>query len=297
MTRFIPILLLLVAAPAQAKPTLRIAFGDEVAAWVDPISVKVTARPLFDELAGSAGYSYSLAFLRGPELQRRIEAGTIDLGFASLSDFIEVSRRSEVKPLVTGLTLGRKWFKLLLLVREGTFGSLKQLKDRTISTYRGERVQRVFLHVHLAEKGHGSPQGFFSAVQVKAKPESPVLDVLMGDADACIVSDVVLAAMSELNPRLKDKLKVLHASEPITRLPLFARKGLKTDDVRRLKEVLLKLHTSKKGKQLLLVFKKQQLAPVTDSDYDSVRRLFRRYDALTKITKNRVQPKGRRPGI
>jgi ABC-type phosphate/phosphonate transport system substrate-binding protein len=120
-----------------------------------------------------------------------------------------------------------------------------------------------------------------------------VLDLLLGEADACIVADAVLAAMSELNPRLKSKLHVLHASEPITRLPLFARKGPRADEVRRLRSIMLKFHTSKKGKQLLLVFKKERLVPVSDADYDSVRRLFRRYNALKK---KRARIKGRRPG-
>lgn len=267
---------------AAKKVHIRLALTGNLVTWVDPVSVRAAAEPLIDVIARRVKRTYQITTVADDaELLAKMKSGKINCAFGSLREYVELAEKIKLRPVVKARAVGSETFKLLLLVRRGAgTTSIEQLRGKTVSIFEKERIYRIYLDVLLARHGVKNPGSFFSATKKKKKLQSVVLDLLLGESDACVVSDQVFNAMTRLNPRIKKKLVALDASKPYANPPLFA---LATVDKRlfeQVRQVAVDLNKSQQGRQLLLMFKTDQMVPAKDSDYDSFRELLKAYKSL-----------------
>ncbi len=271
----------LAAEPAQAKrPAVRIAIAN-LASWIEPATLEAAARPLINAIAARARLTYSLQVgISGPELATRLRANELNAAFGSVAEYLALSSGSlKLTPLVRAVSAGSSASALILLAPVGGVTRPEQLRGKVVSIFTQDAGQRLFLEVALARAGLSDPARQVS-VQAKKDAKSPVLDVLFGEAAACVASEPSFAAMAELNPQLRQRLRAIARSEPLANPPLFARVDAGGPVLRAMREGACSLHQDPRGRQLLLMFRAQRMVPAADSDYDPHRRLLKEHARL-----------------
>jgi len=274
---------LLAAPSARAEgPEVSIAInlGGEV--WVEPTTVEASLKPLFDAVARTAKVTYSLRTAATvSDLHRMLAEGVANLGGSSPLTFVQLAEKLKLRPVIKPVVAGSSDFRLLLLVRRSSgIARLEQLKGKTISLPEAPVVHQVYWDVFVAREGIRRPAGFFAGIKKKKKLESSVLDVFLGEADACLIADVVYRAMVELNPQLAKDLVAIHTSTAFSNFPLFATPKMRPDVLERGATALTTLHFTKDGRQLLLMFKIDRLVRTQTSDYKTTFELWEAYKKL-----------------
>lgn len=126
-----------------------------------------------------------------------------------------------------------------------------------------------------------NPEQFSGRLRLKDKVYQVVLPVFFGQADACVVDRAGLAVMTELNPQI-GTLQVVAESPPLLdTICLVRQSGWASPEQR--EDLLLsmsELQDDEAGKQIMTLFKFEQLIPFYEESLDSIRNLRGRYDQL-----------------
>jgi phosphonate transport system substrate-binding protein len=130
--------------------------------------------------------------------------------------------------------------------------------------------------------GHlGRSEHFFHSVAVVPKASSAILPVFFGKADAAIVDEGSFDVSREMNPQVGAKLRVLSASPPLAEgLFCICRKQIEFQS--EFLESVRDLHLDPQGRQILMVFGFNRLAPMDKPALEPVRELWRKHNLLTR---------------
>jgi len=266
---------------AEPRPQVRIGYSRSVTGWVDPSVVEASSRALMDVVLKRAGLSYSFGFVEDNQIITSLRRGTVNFVFATGLEYVATEEKLKIAPVARAQMMGKASFRLLLLVRKrDRIQKLEALRGKTVSFFPFHALSRHFVDLVVAREGIKRTP-LFGRIVEKSKPQSPVLDLLLGEADACVTSDFVLGPMAELNPQVRRDLVVLRESETVSHSPFF---GLASDAVllQRIRRVATTLHETSQGRQLLLIFGLDRLAPAQASDFESLRKIARELHALRK---------------
>jgi ABC-type phosphate/phosphonate transport system substrate-binding protein len=172
--------------------------------------------------------------------------------------------------------------KYLLLVNvDKEIEKLADLKDKRLAIKKNNNLGMMFLDVELIKAKMPKSDRFFSVVQEKTKENQVALAVFFGQADACIVSDSSFATMTELNPQMGRKLKVLVSSPDfVDVIGFFSREYPQQHREKAIDGIIKGAKASKRARQVMLLFNTDSMEPITDSRLDSVRTLVAEYNRL-----------------
>ena len=107
-----------------------------------------------------------------------------------------------------------------------------------------------------------------------------MLSVFFRQDDACIVTRDVFEAMIELNPQVGAELTVLVTSPEFMYGVTCLRKNLDEENQKRLLENAIQLQTYPKGKQILTLFRRDEVVLFKPSYLESIERLVKEYHNL-----------------
>ncbi|WP_158269658.1 PhnD/SsuA/transferrin family substrate-binding protein [Desulfonatronum sp. SC1] len=110
-----------------------------------------------------------------------------------------------------------------------------------------------------------------------AKPSKAILRVFFQQAQAALVTLEAFELACELNPQLRDELKVLRESPPLVTALFLFRPDWHGVTRERLEEAVLNLHATPGGQQVLTVFQSSRMEKQPGSVLDSTRSFLERY--------------------
>ncbi len=270
-------------ALAKKRHPFRMALSMRNISWVDPVSAKAVSRTLMAEIGRQAGYEFDFEIYRhtAGEMLARLISGHHNIGISGALEYVQTALKLKVVPLSREYRFGKPSFKILLLVhKDSQVKRIADLKGKKLSLSDDDPINRVYLRVLLARNGIKDSARFFSSIETKVKPKAAVLDLFLQESDACLATDTVFNAMTQLNPQLKKTLRPIHYSPAISNGTIYVRAPMPSKHVQNLTKALLTLHQTAKGKQLLKIFRTSKMVSVTDRDYDSARKIWREYQAL-----------------
>jgi phosphonate transport system substrate-binding protein len=187
----------------------------------------------------------------------------------------------------------------VLLVRDdGPIRNLADLKGHSLiilNDLRGS-LTALWLEVFCREHNLGPASQVFSKVTASTKVTQVVLPVFFGKADACVTTRNGWDVMGELNPQVKKQLRAIAVSPPVVPgLSCFRRdfpEALKQKMVQTAEES----HSQPAFKQLMALFKTDELSLQSESVLDSTRQLITAYYQLRAGT-NQIPASGSEPGL
>lgn len=213
-----------------------------------------------------------------PDLEASIGRGEITLVVANAWEYLGMHIDDEMEPAFVHLTGGALFKEYVLLARrDGGLHTLADLRGKDIMVMGSAPggLVTAWLQGLLLEQGREPLSSFFGKLETAARPSAVVLPVFFGAKPACVVDRQTLATMAELNPQLGTQLGEVAASEPFLDSITFVRRhGYERAEWRReLLTALAELHLEPAGRQILTLFKVDQLVPFKKEYLDTARAL------------------------
>lgn len=223
----------------------------------------------------------SIFYEKAEPLIRDIETGKVDLASISVVDYLRARNKADLEVAFTHIVGGKSTKKYLLLVRnDNGYGKMADLRKKKMSILKGDPISKVFLDILLSRQGLGNVASFFHQVEERMKPSQVVLPVLFGQSDACVIADTFYNTIVEMNPQVGRVLKPIASTPELVDTILIFRKGYRQDLKERASRILDQMDEYPKGKQILLLFKIEDLIPISDSGLSSTRALLAEHDRL-----------------
>jgi phosphonate transport system substrate-binding protein len=188
------------------------------------------------------------------QLLAAIRGGTVDLFCLTVQEYRQVALYVDTDRVITDDYGGDE---LLLVVRDGGgIVNLAGLRGRSLIVQESPSTSLAepWLSVLLWREGLESPERFLGHMTTNTKLSQVVLPVFFGRADACVVTRRGLETMTELNPQLGQKLKVLLASPKMESAFFACRKGFSGQLRNTIFQGLVGLKLSATARQVTLLF-------------------------------------------
>jgi len=280
----------LLAAPTNELNRFHFAFSKSIFKDVNEYDARaamtVYAKTIGDEygIDTSAG----LLYLDGTNaIAQAIRLKQFDLISLSAEEFLGLEDLGLEGPFLLAKFNQSVTEEYVLLVRgDSSIRKLEDLPGHTLvytSDLRASLVP-VWLEVLCRENGLGPLHKVFSRVTKSSKPTMVMLPVFFGKIDACVVTRNSWDVMGELNPQLEKQLHAIAVSPPVVPGMACFRRDVAPAFKARLLDTAEGSHIKLSFKQLMALFKTEDLAQEPVSVMDSTRDLMASYRRLCSKT-------------
>jgi ABC-type phosphate/phosphonate transport system substrate-binding protein len=273
------------AAETTRRPDLIFAYPSKVFTDMDVRDATSALQLYADEVSRQLGYTSRVVIYDTIETAvREVRHGRFDVvALASPLDYIRLKDKTDIELAVCGIKGGKKSQKYLLLTHKNRgYAKLGDLKNKRLAMPKGDSVAPLYLNTLLLRQKYGEMKAFFSSIEDKAKPSQAALSVFFGQAEACIITDVSFKTMAEMNPQIVRDLKIMESSPELVTQASVYRKSLREEIKQSILGLGKSFKQSQRGKQVLLLFKIEDLGPLKESDLASSINLVREYEQLKK---------------
>lgn len=222
------------------------------------------------------------------ELFNAIARNEINSFFGSPVEFFKSESSFLKKPLVSALFGDELKARSIIVVRtDSGIDSLKQLKGKKISAHNLiiNDVTGLYLETLLLERGFPPMERFFSEIILSETSNRAFVDLFFKKVDATILSETQYNIASDLNPQLRKQTKIIESSEPYLMFVAALAKGTPDDVANHVKNHLVNIQKTPKGRHVLDLMKMRSFVEVSDADLDNLRALIEKNKRL-KGTQN-----------
>ena len=220
--------------------------------------------------AGTAHFATPAAALQA------IRADRIDVLICNSLEYLELAPHLPTGRLLNPTRTTGALEEYLLLCHRDAPG-------RELADFRGTRLFRLsrwaapladlWLEAELHRRGQPSAREFFASTTSFPKPARALLPVHFKQADACLVTRAAYETMCELNPKLRETLRVVLRSPPLVASVVWLRAPPDSALHAKAYAVVKDLQRSAAGRQTMLIFQYTGLADCPDETLASARAL------------------------
>jgi len=236
------------------------------------------------EVGAKTGYTVSLTmFDCFEELMDAFKKGEIDFAIVKSTDLSLVDKGEiDREHLVTNVRSGKKGHVYMFMVhKDSPLDHIEAMKGKKLTVVKSDSLGRIFLDTLLLKKGLSESDAFFHSIEEKVKVSQVLLSVFFKQSDACLIPDVTYKTMVELNPQIKQRLRTIAKSDNLLAGVGFFRKNFSENRKDEVFKRIVTLHTTPRGKQILLLFKSEAFAKVADNELLSLKKLKDDYARFT----------------
>lgn len=219
------------------------------------------------------------------EMKQALCAGEVDMVTMLTYEFLEIQNEVGLDSLHFAVTGGTVYEEYLLLVhRDSSLENVEALEGKKLALADGARMGmgKRWLDTSLMERGFSGIDGYFGSVDLQTKGPRAAMSVFFGNADACVINRTGFETMAELNPQIKKRLRVLQTSPRFIPSLVCVRGTYDPDLKKQLVHSFVNLHNEVRGKQILTVFKSEQLFAGTVEDLATTREWIEKQARLKK---------------
>lgn len=229
---------------------------------------------LADYLSEKVGVEVQLSTLAryGNILENFLTGGMDAAFFGSFTGALAI-RRIDVEPIARPLWLdGRSTYHGHIFVRKDS--GIKSVKDmrgkRMAFVERATTAGYIFPMAYLKDNGVKDIDSFFSEYYFTGSHDAAINAVLTGSADVGCAKNTIFARVMKENPRAAEEIITLAESPQVPSNGLLVRRTLDPAIKDGLRSVLLGMHKSPEGQDVLREFGAIKFIPTTEEDYAPV---------------------------
>lgn len=221
------------------------------------------------------------------EIRDALDQNAIDLIFLDSWDYLKISPAPGYPIEFVTISQGSPLEEYLTIVQsESGISTLADLEGKRIHVLDNTSATngRRWLETELMAQGVADPDAYFSRYEIVDKVSQAVLPVFFGSVDACVVDRSGFAIMTELNPQVATKLKIVKRSEPLLdRVCCIRSTGWEKQEERKSTyDSLAMVDTDPAGRQILNLFKIEAITEFKDEHLESIRDLYNRHWELRR---------------
>lgn len=228
------------------------------------------------------------SFDSSDELAKAIEQNQVNAFFGSPVEFLKAESYFLENPIASGNIGNQLKSRILLVVRaESEIKSLAQLRGKKLSIQKfiANDLGGLYLETLLLENKLPLIKNFFLETQSSETSNRALVDLFFKKVDATLLSENYFQIAVELNPQLLLQTRILVASEPYLIFVAALRKGTPPQEIDGIKNSLLNVNKTAKGKSILNLMKVQGFKEISLNDLSNVRDLIAKNQQL-KLKQN-----------
>ncbi len=259
--------------------------AEQLAVSADELA-KLLEKQTGYKVKGSVGTSYNAVV-------EAMGAGRVDIGWLNPFGYVLAHDKYGVEPLLISLRRGsRSYFGVIITRKDSGINSIKDLKGKRFAFVDSLSTSGT-IYPKLAMMAAGiDPKKDLGQTIFAMGHDKVVIAVYQKQVDAGAIyggcgSDARARVEGTL-PDVMQQTKIIGHTDPIPNDNISVRKDLPADVKEKLKTALLKISTTDTGRRILENYDIDGLAPVKDSDYDSIRKAAQ---ALDINLEQAIQPK------
>ena len=253
------------AAEPDANVSLRLAFSSAMFTQVNENDARASVKAWGQTVAkthGVAGDLEALIANGAGAMIKMLQSGQADGAVLPITEYAEVCREvrfSHVFVATHGGDLTEAY--VVLVPRDSAVKQLADLHGRQLFLFSSPRtcLAEPWLDSQLRQGGQLTFATFFGRIQRVAKLSKAVLPVFFRQTDACLVTRRGFDTMGELNPQLRQQLRVIAASPALVPVVFCIRAEFRSAVLEEILNSLRELHTTPAGLQVLTVFQSERL--------------------------------------
>jgi ABC-type amino acid transport substrate-binding protein len=248
--------------------------------WAEEVLVEEAMKHNF-----IIGSSQTLLFDRMEDMQQAFQQGQLDLIAGPPLLLAQYFKKEELRDGFVGVREGKKTDKLILITRnDKKINSVKDLRGKHLGMIENDELTDIFLDTLTLKQLRKTYKDVARSVQLQKKNSHLILDIFFGRIDAGVVYISAYETMAELNPDVKNKLKILNEF-PIKgrNFSYFRRDYPLTDILTRM--ILLELKNNPRGKLILEIFKTAEIDYCKTEELDVFSTLYKDYLQLKQRQK------------
>ena len=217
------------------------------------------------------------------EMRQRLENRSVDLLILDFVDFLQLEPSQLVVPKMVGNRSdggGARYSYVLLVNPSSTANTIGDLRGKNLSYFSrsASNTGLAWIEVALNKQGLGRASTFFATAKGTPKPQACVLQLFFDTIDACVVDEINLELLKEMNQQL-GKLRELARSAPLID-SVIATPVAHHPHLQELLDAILALHDSPRGRQILLTFKTGRIVEMSPDDIEAPRALWVEYHRI-----------------
>lgn len=202
------------------------------------------------------------------ELLEKCKSG-FDMVLLTTEQYFKFHKLIPLNPFTTNYTEGEYGYVYHLIVNKNSgYNDIKELKNGTIyiQAHTNDQAATFWVNKLLRDAKQKPIEKYFSEIIYDSKATNTLLPVFFNKAQACVVTNISLKLMMELNPGIKKQIVILSSSDPIILGFTCLNSDKKnTDTYKALQEILPSLHENEYGKQFLNLFGADKLIRFEES--------------------------------
>jgi ABC-type phosphate/phosphonate transport system substrate-binding protein len=271
---------------ATDSAPLRFGFSSQVFGDVNENDARAALKVWAESMSGARGVLLEPTpqILNGSEaIDDALLSKTIDMLTMTAEEFWSARRVVALGPIFLGRTRGITTEKYVLLVhRDNPFVRLADFRGRTISIQQGSRaaLAKTWMETLLLEKSLGTADTFWGRTVTAGNLSRIVLPVFFRQIDACVVTLEGFRTMSELNPQVGERLRILAQSEALVPTVFCFRADLVSQNRDKLIAGIGQIADTPAGRQTLALFQSDDIEVGPISEMDSACALLDRHQRL-----------------
>jgi phosphonate transport system substrate-binding protein len=205
------------------------------------------------------------------EITVAFQKGRADAGFFGSFSYVLTHAKTGVEPIARPLWLdGSSSYRGYIFVRKDSgIASVKDMKDKSLVLVdKATTAGYIFQRYYFKYNGITNMEDFFSGISFARSHDAAAWAVYTGEADVGGAKNHIFNSLRKEYPDFNEQMQVLVESPEVPSNGLAVRKDLNPAIKLRLKNLLLGLHETAEGQEVLKHFGALKFVQTTDSDYD-----------------------------
>jgi ABC-type phosphate/phosphonate transport system substrate-binding protein len=269
-----------------------IGFSSGTFAYIDKQNATAVAR-LWSEIIvrKRKGRAETKTYQNSSTLEKDLSRGKVDLVVLLAQEYLELKVRGLLEPLFISARENSLHEHFIVVVRkDSNIRTVRDLRHKLLVQQKSafSSFHWIWLETLLMKQGVRNCKLYFSEIKEAQTPAQTLMPLFFKRADACILVRHSFEVMSELNPQLRNDLRVIEESRPLASAVIAIRRGYDSRHRELLKEILSTIDRDTQGRQLLTLFRMGRLVPFEPSFLATTEELLKEHNNLKSCLDKRT---------
>ncbi len=257
---------------------------------ITPVEAVRYYQEIVDYIGEELGIPVEMVHRRSyEEMDRLLEKGEVKIAFICSYPYVKDREALGVELLVVPKVNGQTIYHSYIIVhKDSPINSFAELKGKTFAfTDPRSNTGRLY-PIYLLKTIGKSPEEFFKKVIYSYSHNKSVELVAKRKVDGAAVESIVFEYMLKTGSPYASQVKVIKRSPPFGIPPVIVTRDIRPDLRENIRNILLKMHKTEKGKKILNAMMIDSFVIISDNAYDSIREM----DRVLRGVKNENNQKG-----
>jgi len=277
------IFLFFLSSPAFSSPPV-VKVG--VSSMITPVDTVKYYQDIIDYLASYIKEPLKMVHRRTyAEMDHLLEKGEVKIAFICSAPYVTDRERFGVELLVAPVVDGNPFYHSYIIVhRESPIRTFSELRGKRFAFTDPNSNSGKLYPTYLVKKMGFTPNEFFSSISYSYSHNKSIEWVAKKIVDGGAVDSIVYDHMMATASPYVNETKVIKRSPPFGSPPVVTVRSIDPGLKKKIKQAILNMHRTDKGKSILASMMIDRFVEVPDSNYDTIRKMKKEIEEKATIS-------------